>query len=738
MSVLLFFGGPPPPEWPLTADWATDGEFTVALDATTWAIDADWTTDGTQDVELDPTVWAIDATWDTDGELDVSAGIITELVATWTTDGEFTVSIPAVPGKKRVELVGADGSTLASLPNAVVGAITYRLNAWETWGFTMPVDDPKAHLVTEQRIREAQLWRGDQLLSWGPMIRPSADDKNLVVQGAGARWHLSRRHVGKANRDNQLCNPSFEDGLACWNFMKGKYFLDYAPVGPYDARVYGPGRDGPRALELNIDLQPYVTPVAATSSVPQSHTVVSGDTLWDLAEFFYGSGTEWGRIYDANQAQIQADAIAAGLWNPRDPGHWIFPGQVFTIPGVVTEQVVAAPPDDGTRWGDVFAYQNLVVAGGQRGVTATLVAWVKVPSAQLRGYGPNRMGVLLQRFASNYATSNFWTDNALPNTWGGARAFYTDIIESSSSRLDEGHPLDGWIRHECSITVPPGATEVLHARLCGVQGRTYWDKASLTYDSAFEQFDVDQATIVAELVEHAQDPAFDKNDVNITTDAPATGVERTLVALHSEHGNVWDLVTGYTALRDGLDIGMRYTPTERILTTHYPRKGATRRGLHLQLRRNVAAFTWTFDGEAAASSVIVLGTGDGSDREEAAEIDTTAFADGLILESVVAVGPDTEVDLLAELADEALAVAVNPEVLVVTTYPHDAEHPERDLIGKVWEGDTIPVTIRKGPRTTAGVITGWQFELDDDYRVVELTINPDDSLAMTLNRRAAP
>jgi hypothetical protein len=75
---------------------------------------------------------------------------------------------------------------------------------------------------------------------------------------------------------------------------------------------------------------------------------------------------------------------------------------------------------------------------------------------------------------------------------------------------------------------------------------------------------------------------------------------------------------------------------------------------------------------------------------------------------------------------------------VVTTYPHDAEHPERDLIGKVWEGDTIPVTIRKGPRTTAGVITGWQFELDDDYRVVELTINPDDSLAMTLNRRAAP
>ena len=704
---------PPPTVHGLAADHIIDGELAVGVGS----------------------VHLLAADHIIDGELAVAVGFVHGLSADHTVDGQFTVTIPPVEGKKRIVLVAADGGTLGVLENAVVGPITYPLNQWETWGFSLPVTDPKAHLVLDERIREAQVWRGDLLLSWGPMIRPTVTDDMVQVQGVGARWHFSRRHVGKANRDNQLCNPSFELGLGCWNYLRTKYFLDYEPLEPGDVRIYGPGREGDRALELNADLEPWVSPsVGGPVTTTKSHTVVSGDTLWDLAETYYGSGIQWWRIYNANQAQIQADAIASGLWNPRDPGHWIFPGQVFTIPGITTEEVRAAPPDDGTRWGDVFGWQSFTVAGGVRGVTATLVGWVKVPTGQFRSWGMGRWGLMLMRMASNWRTSNFWSSGS-GNTWGGARAFYTDVKEYTSSRLDEGHPMDGWIRHEVAITVPPGATEQIIARVNGVAGRTYWDKLSLTYDSAFEQHDTDQATIVAELADHAQDPAFDKNDVNISADAPPSGVERTLVALHSEHGNVWDLMRQFTEYRDGLDLGMRYTPTDRILTTHYPRKGVERRGLHLQLGRNLASFSWTFDGEAAASSVIVLGTGDGSDREESASIDATAFADGLILESVVAVGPDTPVDLLAELADEALAVVVNPEVLTATTYPHDPDRPERNLIGRLWEGDTVPVTIRKGRIVVAGAITGHQFEVDADYRVVELTILENDALQLTLNRR---
>lgn len=650
-----------------------------------------------------------------------------------------SITIPPIEGPFRVELVGADATPLASIENAAVSSVTSRLNSWETWSFSLPLDDPKAHFLLEERIREAQIWKGDILLSWGPMNRPQVANGLITVQGTGAAWHLSRRHVGKANRDNLLCNPSFEQGLKCWNFLRGAYFLDYQHLEPNQTRIFGPGREGPRsnALEINMDLRPPVYPSGSTGGgTIGTHVVVSGNTLWGLATTYYGSGTKWPIIYEANAAQIKADAISAGLWNPKDPGHWIFPGQVLTIPGLKTHEAPPPPDDNNERWGDTFAYQEFTISGGARGATLTLTGFVKIPSQYLIGWGQRPNGLLLQRFPTNYKTNNFWTQNGLPNTWGGRRAYYTDIIETSSSRMSEGHPLDGWIRHEASITVPPGKTEIVHARLCAVQGKTYWDKITLTQDTAFERFDTDQALIVKGLVEHAQDTAFDKNNVNITTDTPTTGVKRDLVALHSEHANIWNLITEQTGFEQGLDLGMRYTPTKRILTTHYPFRGRTRTSLHLRLGRNIASYDWVFDGEAAASSTIVLGSGTGSDREEAVKIIPDAFADGLILETVTALGPEIPVDRLQEIANELGAINKNPEILTITTYPHDIEKPERRFIGYLNVGDLVPVTIFDGPiYDSSDQLTGWHFTVNDLYRLVEMTMNPDETLNLLLNRR---
>jgi nucleoid-associated protein YgaU len=53
---------------------------------------------------------------------------------------------------------------------------------------------------------------------------------------------------------------------------------------------------------------------------PFHHSVVRGESLWRIAEFYYGDGSQWQRIYDANRATIGS--------NPN----LIRPGQNLLIP----------------------------------------------------------------------------------------------------------------------------------------------------------------------------------------------------------------------------------------------------------------------------------------------------------------------------------------------------------------------------------------------------------------------
>lgn len=63
-----------------------------------------------------------------------------------------------------------------------------------------------------------------------------------------------------------------------------------------------------------------------------TYTVVSGDTLWGIATKKLGSGSKWTSIYDANAGTIEAEAKKHGKTS-SDHGHWIWPGEVLTIPG---------------------------------------------------------------------------------------------------------------------------------------------------------------------------------------------------------------------------------------------------------------------------------------------------------------------------------------------------------------------------------------------------------------------
>jgi nucleoid-associated protein YgaU len=48
-------------------------------------------------------------------------------------------------------------------------------------------------------------------------------------------------------------------------------------------------------------------PTASTDTSADTYEVQSGDTLLTIAEQYYGDGTQWRRIYDANKDTIGSD-----------------------------------------------------------------------------------------------------------------------------------------------------------------------------------------------------------------------------------------------------------------------------------------------------------------------------------------------------------------------------------------------------------------------------------------------
>lgn len=574
------------------------------------------------------------------GDLDAAAAgnTVTGARTTLTATGAFSASTPPKGRRRRVVVTNVDGVTYGELEHARLSPITYELNRPEQWSFQVLQNDPKAALILDVPFREVQVWRGDQLLAWGPAVRPALSKDTLVVNCQGALWHLGRRHIGKADRTNWVTNGDFENGLAGWDLFTNPVKIFY---GEPEAQTQLP------------------------SATIVSFPTVTGSRALALENYVNGADAGIGQQFE------------------------------FTVDA-------AFSPD-----GDTFTLKAYALLEAQLDGNAAWAGW----------------GLYMERFSTTEPTPHPAILAVLP----GAKL----SLEQSVVLLDEDFPVGKWTRLETEFTLPPkaGEAETVYVRLFAPAGVTvYWDAVSLTLQEKLAFYGVDQATIAQGIVEHLQDAAYDKSDVNIATSCPATGVLRNRVYIHSEHPNGFGALEEFPRLDTGFDYAVNYTPTTRTFTTYYPRRGVLKSQFALSLGTpaapgNIADFTWWFDGETASSSVIVLGTGDGSDREEGFAVDTSAFEGGLTLEQVYVSPPETQIDSLDNMAAERLTVAKNPVGLEIRTVP--GQFWSADPVGLLWPGDYVPVTIQRHSLNIAAVT----------YRVVRLTINPDDTLDLTLNLR---
>jgi hypothetical protein len=381
---------------------------------------------------------------------------------------------------------------------------------------------------------------------------------------------------------------------------------------------------------------------------------------------------------------------------------WTSSGAILSANAVTTRRVLGTKSAElipSSAGAEAYIQQTVTVTGTGVGTLLTVAGWFF-----LHDYG----------------------DPAFDN-----RGLYVEMVNGATSEavdfsiIDDQTPRESWQRAEATIQVPPNATRTIVIRLYAPEGYIYWDAISLTKMESLSFYETDQASIARATVQYAQDTyVFTHGKSNLLISStiatcPLTGVKRDWHQQFAEHGNIGQALAQFTTLSDGFDISVEHTASIRAFHTWFPSKGTDRTASVTIANADLAEgpFSWRFDGEQGATSVTVLGDGDGPDREEGSAIDTGLFG-GTTFEDVIAATEETPIDQLDTLATERLRALQNPESVTVTVH-----EPTIDLLGVVKVGDTIDLDIDHGYIQAIG-----------DYRVIAIRLDPKtDSLTFECN-----
>lgn len=426
------------------------------------------------------------------------------------------------------------------------------------------------------------------------------------------------------------------------------------------------------------------------------------ESTWQCAELpWYFAHRFMGRADRAN-------LLTNGDFESGETG-WLFSGVTHSIDtsfhndGAQSLKLIGGSADHAT-----YAYQIFTHGAGgyPTGDLVTGAVWVNVRATGFLGGAANDYGlVLIHR--------------------RGATVINTDFAE-----IGDDTEKDKWIPLEAAVTdVIEGDT--VEMRLFPPHGTAYFDTATLTYMESlsfgYPADPKDVTEIISGIVDYAQNRVFDhgKSDLNIYPDGADTGETRQVAYQFAEHRNILDAILEY--VRQGIcDVSVEISPTTRTFMvwpvsadTRTPKLGkGTLYGTTLELDVNISDFTFSEDLENAASTVVMLGPGDGPDRPEGNAFDPT-FVGGAFTAEIVEQAPDnTTVGQLDQRAEERLKVAARPKILEVTTLPGS------DIIGNLVVGDTVNVLISRG----------WVDIPNEIYRVVAIQADlHNDQATITLN-----
>lgn len=376
---------------------------------------------------------------------------------------------------------------------------------------------------------------------------------------------------------------------------------------------------------------------------------------------------------------------------------WTATGTTFTISTTDFKTgTQAAKLVQGTVGADAHISQSTSITAGGVGELLTVHGYYKISPTGWTGPALENRGLMIERVGA-----------------GTTRGTHFDFDE-----IDSETPRDVWRPATATVHMPPNAAETIRWRgySPATSGGILWDHITVTKMESLSFYYDDQSLVFAFILQHLQDPVFDKDNVGINWNTPTTGVNMDWHAQFVDHRDFPSILREFTERSNGFDIGMVLSGDglSRTLNTYYPRKGSLKPQYGFT-QNDIVGLTYQEDGERGVTSQVILGEGSGPSREE-------GFASSIptgwpVLEDVEAAPTGYDINSLNTLAAERQRVRKNPHIIHAT---FNVWHKD---MSPVVEGDTVPVNID----------AGW-CQIDGNWRVISKTVAPHkDNITLELN-----